>query len=103
MGMPPGRGAGAKIDDATAIVVGRVIRDDGLSCPCHRSPGPSGNRGGLAQRFFLQCAEFNDAHSFYPPYPYLSVLCCSRMLGSVHPNRVRVMRKCTHPVGEGRG
>src|SRR5206468_12683063 len=35
MGMPPGRSARTKIDDATAIVIGRIIRDDGLSCPCH--------------------------------------------------------------------
>src|SRR5262245_38843907 len=35
MSMPPGRSTRAKIDDATAIVVGRVIRDDGLPCPCH--------------------------------------------------------------------
>src|SRR5262245_46964015 len=29
MGVPPGCGAGTKIDDATAIVVGRVFRDNG--------------------------------------------------------------------------
>src|SRR5215470_8196148 len=68
MGMPPGRGARAKIDDATAIVVGGVIRDDSLPCPCHRSSGPASDRGGLAQRFFGQSVEFDNAHSFSPPY-----------------------------------
>src|SRR5215475_1575150 len=53
MGMPSGRSARTKIDDATAIVVRRIIRNDSLSCPCHRTSGPSGDRSGLAQGFFL--------------------------------------------------
>src|SRR5262249_12449798 len=67
VGMPPGRSARTEIDDATAIVVRRVVGDDCLPCPCYRAPRPSGSRSGLAQWFCRQGVESDDAHDFSPP------------------------------------
>src|SRR5262245_17623779 len=67
VGMPPGRSARTEIDDAAAIVARRVVGDDCLPCPCYRASRPSGNRSSLAQRFFRQCVESDDAHDFSPP------------------------------------
>src|SRR5262252_7741295 len=67
VGMPPGRGPSTEIDDTTAVVVRRVVGDDCLPCPCYRASRPSGNRSSLAQRFFRQGIESDDAHDFTPP------------------------------------